>query len=138
MIDKLQSLVNNAVKQIVNQESEIPENQKQLTTDIATNSIVDSISSYLKQSTSSQANTSSSDLISGIKSKAIEVLTSKANLNSALAQKLSGSIMESVAKLLPNGNFNIESLMSLIGGNNSNSNSSKNILGTITKLFKNR
>ena len=131
MIEKLQSLINNAVKQVVNQESEIPADKKQFTTDIATNSIVNTISDYLKNAGPSQ-NTSSSDMLSGIKAKALDVLTSKANLNSALAQKLSGSIMESITKLLPGGNFNIESLLSLGG----NSKSGNNILGTISNLLK--
>lgn len=134
MIEKLQSLVNNAVKQVINQEPEIPADKKQFTTDIATNSIVDTISGYLKNAGSSHS-TSSSDMMSGIKAKALEVLTSKANLNSGLAQKLTGSIMESVSKLVPNGNFNIESLLSLVGGGN-NAKAGKSILGSITNLLK--
>ena len=170
MIDKLKYIVQNAVKKAVYREPEIPDDKKQSTTNIATDSLTDSISNYLKKFTSassaspstlaspstsaspsasgtakttsatqqnaSLSGSSNNDILSGIKSKTVAILISKANLNPQLAQKLTDSAMDAIMKALPLGNLNAGSLFSQTS---QNSNSGKGFLESIGNIFnKNR
>ena len=143
MIDKIKYIVQNAVKKAVYREPEIPDGKKQITADIAADSLTDSIDKYLKKialaspPTTQQPNTkNNSDVLSGIKSKTVAMLISKAGLDPQVAQKLTESAMDAIMKIMPGGTNNSDSLFSLP---NQNSGSGKGILESIGNIFnKNR